>query len=135
TGVALGELLKRPLRQPFRFPGRRRWLEPLRGSCGEVAGVLVREQRAVEGAVEAQAAAAGDGLFRLTVRVVNHTPLETAVGTSRDAALLRSLVSAHTILGTRGGEFVSLLEPPEGWREAAAGCHNVGTWPLLVGEE
>jgi hypothetical protein len=134
TGVALRELLKRPLRQPFRFPGRR-WLEPLRGPTGEVVGALVREQQAVEGSVQAQAAVAGDGLFRLTVRVVNDTPHETAAGTSRDAALLRSLVSAHTILEVRRGEFVSLLEPPEPWSEAVAGCHNVGTWPVLVGEE
>src|SRR5206468_6556944 len=30
--------------------------------------------------------------------------------------------------------FVSLLDPPEPWRAAAAGCRNVGTWPVLVGE-
>jgi hydrogenase maturation protease len=35
----------------------------------------------------------------------------------------------------RGGAFVSLLDPPEPWGEAAAGCRNVGTWPVLVGEE
>ena len=27
------------------------------------------------------------------------------------------------------------MDPPEHWREAAAGCRNVGTWPVLVGEE
>src|SRR5262249_45077554 len=53
----------------------------------------------------------------------------------RDGALLRSLVSTHAILGVRFGEFVSLLDPPEPWREAAAACRNVGTWPVLVGEE
>jgi hydrogenase maturation protease len=72
------------------------------------------------------------------VRVVNHTPLDDAGGAggaSRDDALLRSLVSTHTILVVRGGEFISLLDPPEVWREAAAACRNVGTWPVLVGEE
>ena len=45
------------------------------------------------------------------------------------------MVSTHTILGTQGGQFVSLLDPPEDWRELAASCRNVGTWPVLVGEE
>ena len=48
---------------------------------------------------------------------------------------MRSLISTHTILGVRPGEFVSLLDPPEAFREAAAGCRNIGTWPALVGEE
>src|SRR5207248_1108733 len=56
-------------------------------------------------------------------------------GTSRDNALLRSLISTHTILGVHQGEFVSLLDPPDQWRDAAAGCRNVGTWPVLVGAE
>jgi hypothetical protein len=33
-------------------------------------------------------------------------------GTAREAILLDSLVSAHTILGAHKGEFLSLLEPP-----------------------
>jgi hydrogenase maturation protease len=45
------------------------------------------------------------------------------------------LVSTHTILGVAGGEFVSLLDPPAEWRAAAEACRNVGTWPVLVGEE
>src|SRR5262249_46652871 len=53
---------------------------------------------------------------------------------SRDAALLRSLIATHAILGVRQGEFVSLLDPPACWREAAAACRNLGTWPVLVGE-
>src|SRR5262249_30785809 len=31
--------------------------------------------------------------------------------------------------------FVSLLDPPASWRQAAAGCRNIGTWPVLVGEQ
>jgi hydrogenase maturation protease len=48
---------------------------------------------------------------------------------------MKSLLSTHTILTVRDGEFVSLLDPPEALRDAVAGCHNVGTWPVLVGEE
>ena len=46
-----------------------------------------------------------------------------------------SLVSAHTILTVEGGEFVSLLDPPENLKSVAAECQNIGTWPVLVGEE
>ena len=34
----------------------------------------------------------------------------------------------------RNGAFVSLTDPPEELKEAAAGCDNQGTWPVLVGE-
>jgi hydrogenase maturation protease len=54
---------------------------------------------------------------------------------SRDQALARSLVSAHTILEVRGGEFVSLVDPPEAYRSYAGACQNLGTWPVLVGEQ
>jgi hypothetical protein len=47
---------------------------------------------------------------------------------------LRTLVSTHILLGVHGGEFVSLLEPPDEWRESAAACRNVGVWPVLAGE-
>jgi hypothetical protein len=132
--VGLGALLHRPYSRAFAFPGRR-WLEPLPGPTGEVVGVLVREQHPLQGMVELAAVPAADGLYRVTVRVVNRTPAEDEGRGSRDSALLRALVSTHTILGVRDGEFVSLLDPPEPWREAAAACRNVGTWPVLVGAE
>ena len=34
----------------------------------------------------------------------------------------------------RGGEFISLLDPPEPLKDAAGRCRNVGTWPVLVGD-
>jgi hypothetical protein len=131
-GLTLGELLTGPRRQPFAFHGGR-WLEPLFGPAGDVAGVLQREQQALTGYVEAQAALVAEDLFRVTVRVVNQTPLLDAGRASRDDALLGTLVSAHTILGVQGGAFISLLDPPERWRPAAAACRNVGVWPVLVG--
>lgn len=109
-------------------------LEPLRDPTGAVVGVIVREQQAIEGAVELVAERAGDRLFKIMVRVLNLTPLELEDQKSRDKALMRSFASTHTILGVRAGQFVSLLDPPEQWREIAAGCRNVGGWPVLVGE-
>jgi hypothetical protein len=131
---ALGDLLGRPRCREFAF-GARRELEPVQGSNGEVAGVLVRRQQAVAGVVELAAESVADGLFRVTVRVRNLTPLGDTVRVNRDEVLLRSFVSTHTILGVREGEFVSLMDPPECWREAASRCGNLGTWPVLVGEE
>ncbi len=64
----------------------------------------------------------------------NDTPLADASRSDRDRALLHALVSTHAILGMRDGEFLSMIDPPEPWREHAAGCRNVGTWPVLVGE-
>ncbi len=128
--VVLGELMSCPSSRPFTFAGGRQE-ELVRDSSGKVAAVLVREQRAVEGVVEADAALVDPGLFRVRVRVVNRTPRPM----EGDEPLLRALVSAHTVLDVRGGEFVSLLDPPADCRGAAAACRNVGTWPVLVGAE
>jgi len=72
---------------------------------------------------------AGEGLIRVTVRVRNATDLEGEDSTRG------SMLSTHTILTVRGGKFVSLMDPPAEYREAAAACRNVGTWPVLVGED
>uniref|UniRef100_Q01S88 Uncharacterized protein n=1 Tax=Solibacter usitatus (strain Ellin6076) TaxID=234267 RepID=Q01S88_SOLUE len=69
-------------------------------------------------------------LFRVSVVVRNETAFE-----GNGDATASSMLSTHTILSVRGGEFWSLIDPPEAYREAAAGCHNLGTWPVLVGTE
>jgi|SRR5690606_6607569 len=75
--------------------------------------------------------APGAELVRLTVDVENLTPW---LGRERPEALRRTLVSTHTVAHARRGEFVSLLEPPPSLSQAAAACHNHGTWPVLVGK-
>jgi hydrogenase maturation protease len=132
--ATLRELSDRPRSVAFAFPSSRRW-ELVRRTAGEVAGALVREQKAVEGVMERGAIEVSEGLFRLTLRVVNRTAPAEAAHASRDEALLQSLISTHAILGVRDGEFVSLMDPPECWRQAAAECRNIGTWPVLVGVE
>jgi hydrogenase maturation protease len=132
--VTLGELAAHPRQRPFALPGGRR-VEPQREKGGEIVGALVREQRPVEGMIEAGAREVGEGLFRVALRVDNRTALADAGGLGRDEAQLYALVSTHALLGVSGGDFVSLLDPPERCREAAAGCRNVGTWPVLAGEE
>ena len=132
--INLKTLVARTQRQAFDFPPSSE-TEVLREADGSVAGALVRKQQALEGSVEVAAERLGEGLCKVSVRILNRTTLEDARAKSRDEALMRSLVSTHTIMGVRGGEFVSLLEPPEEFKEVAASCRNKGTWPVLVGEE
>jgi len=108
-------------------------VEPLRGPDGKIAGAVVRSQRAVAGTIELSAAPVAEGLFRATVRILNATQQAETRG-GREDALMVSLISTHAILSVRKGAFVSLLDPPEVWREAAAACRNLGLWPVLVGE-
>lgn len=131
----LSETLAAAQRVPFNFTSSRE-VEILRDKTSEqIVGVINRRQQAIEGAVEVAAERISDRLFKITVRILNLTPLEDAGQKSRDDALMRSLVSTHTILSVREGEFISLLDPPEAAREAAASCRNMGTYPVLVGEE
>jgi hydrogenase maturation protease len=76
-----------------------------------------------------------DRLFKITARITNTASMNPQDLKSRDGALMRSLVSTHTILGVHGGEFVSLLDPPDDLREPVSTCRNTGTYPVLVGDE
>jgi hypothetical protein len=88
----------------------------------------------IEGEIELGSTCLADGVFRIAVDIRNCVSAGGR-GWTREQALLHSMVSVHTILQVTGGEFVSLLDPPEALRDAAAACNNVGTWPVLVGEE
>ncbi len=78
---------------------------------------------------------ADEQLFKLSLRIQNTASLETATDLSRDQVLSRSLVSVHSILHASGGAFVSSFDPPDYLKPAAAGCHNIGAWPVLAGDE
>ena len=106
--------------------------EPLAEPTGEVVGALVRSWRPLHGAVEVGAEPLREGAYRVTVRITNTTPWG---GEDRESTLKQTFVSTHTTLEVEGGEFVSLMDPPEELREAAEGCENLKTWPVLVGEE
>ena len=80
----------------------------------------------IEGAIEVLSAAVSDRIFRFTVRILNLTK-----ETGDDCSML----SAHTMLGVHDGKFLSLLDPPEEYREAARACQNIATWPVLAGRE
>ncbi len=107
--ASLSSLEAQPQRQQFRFAG-------------------------VEGEAELESRQIGKGYFKITLFIRNLAgPLDAAA--NRDAVLLRSLVSVHSILHIAKGKFVSSIDPPEQFRTAVAECHNQGAWPVLAGEE
>jgi len=68
---------------------------------------------------------------RLQVRVQNRTAAEP-VPERREDALPTALVAAHVIMTATGGEFISMIDPPEWAKTAVAECENIGGWPVLA---
>jgi len=127
-------LARTPLSESFIFPAGKHF-EYLRDDSGLITGVIIREESALSGTVEVANERVGDSFFKVNVRIRNVTPFADAQQARREDALLSSLVSTHTVLGVQDGRFCSLLEPPDHLCEVAAGCQNIGTWPVLVGED
>jgi hypothetical protein len=124
--------------QEFRFDfSAAREVEPLRdpASGGRIAAVLIRTRHALTGAVRVSVQPLDAPLFRLRVELENLTSLPGARDKTRDQAMLDSFVSCHSIFRIEAADFVSLLDPPEAFQEAAAKCENIGNYPVLVGEE
>jgi hypothetical protein len=109
--------------------------EHLRDGSGIIAGVIVRVRELLCGEVEVMAERIEDSLFKVTVRIRNTTPFDVMSKANREEALLSSLVSTHTVLHAENGRFVSLTAPPDAMADSVASCRNVGTWPVLIGEE
>jgi hypothetical protein len=130
----LNALAAESLRWEFAFREKEE-TEQVRDLNGQLVGLIVRRQEAVQGKVEIGATCSADGIFKVRVRVENLTRLEEDAGFNREKAMARSLVSAHVLLGMEDGQFVSLLEPPDDFKDVAASCQNVGAWPVLVGNE
>jgi hypothetical protein len=127
----LSELLESPRRVEIDIPEGSRE-EPVAEPTGEVVGAVVRSWRSLSGAVEVGVEHLREGIFRVTVRITNTTPWG---GEDRESTLKQTFVSTHTALEVGRGEFVSLMDPPEGLQEAVRECKNLKTWPVLVGEE
>jgi len=134
TEFNLSALVAQPMQWPFRLSVKQE-REAVKDESGLVVGVIVRDKASVAGMIEFAAERIKEDVFRLTTRISNISRIEGLGTVSREEALARSLVSAHTILEVRDGEFVSLVDPPEKYREFAKSCQNVGTWPVLVGEK
>jgi hypothetical protein len=74
-------------------------------------------------------------LYKVRFVLENTTHIENVMKCSRNDALLQSLVSAHLLLAVHGGQFVSVLEPPEAFHQAVSECSNIGAFPVLVSED
>src|SRR6185312_7659301 len=92
-----------------------------------------REETFEPGAVRISAQRVERHCYRLAIDI--HNVARIPRDAPRERALAESMISVHTILVVHGGSFPSLLDPPEALREAAAECHNSGTWPVLAGDE
>ena len=130
----VSSLCAQPMQWPFRLSLELEQ-EVIRDEQSVIVGVVRREKSSIAGMVEVAARRLHDGVFKLTARIANVSRFAAAIPASREEALARSLVSAHTILEVRAGEFVSLVDPPEAQREFAHACQNIGAWPVLVGED
>lgn len=130
----LAELLGEPRASPFAFDGGSE-LEGLTDRDGHLRGALRRTRADLQGSVEACAAQVADGVYRLTVRIANLTPLANAASLTRDAASLHALVSCHSVLHVSGGAWISSMDPPPELAAEIAACRNAGAWPVLVGDE
>jgi hypothetical protein len=97
------------------------------------AGYAVRRREPLAGLVSVRAFPL-EGPWqavRLRVRVENRTAAEP-VPERREDALPTALVAAHVIMTATGGEFISMIDPPEWAKTAVAECENIGGWPVLA---
>jgi hypothetical protein len=131
--IDVPSLLARPVHKTFSF-AYQKTIEPLRSAGGAIVAILIRRQEAIEGAIDVSATRVGESLLRVSVRISNRTELASAATSSRDDALMRALVSTHTILHAENSQFVSLTDPPDQWSQQARECVNIGAWPVLVGK-
>jgi hypothetical protein len=118
------EFTARSVRSPRRIPihvRAGRAVEDLPGA----GDAIVRSWRGIVARLDVDARALGGGLVRVGVRVANATPWREG---SREAALERTLCSAHVVLQARGGRFLSATE------SESEGCRNEGLWPVLASE-
>ncbi len=134
TEFHLAALAVQSMQWPFRLSAKQE-REAIRNENGSIVGIIQRDKNGMSGTIEFAAERVAPGLFKLTVHISNASRFDGEAAVTRENALARALVSAHTILEVRGGEFVSLIGPPDEYRDFVAACHNVGTWPVLVGAE
>ena len=121
-------LARQRKRMEFNFPGQRT-LESIHNAYG-IIGVIVRRQEMLKGVVEVESVPLVNGLSRIRVRILNHSPWDPQQASD---VMMRTFASTHTILKTENGEFFSLMDPPPEFKHFASACRNIGTWPVLAG--
>ncbi len=119
---------------PFEFGySRRQWSLPVLAPSGTdvepVDGGRLVRTRATVCASLTIGVDPEDRLHRVTL-TLNNTG---ATAADKNDAIARSLIGTHVIAEAVGGEFVSLLEPPEHAAAAAARCRQHRCFPVLTG--
>ena len=122
--TTLTSILSGEARFPFQF--RSNW---------KLEGANVFRQEGIEGALQIHAEKLQDQIHKITLFILNETQTQTVEVHDRDEALMRSLVSTHSILTIQNGSFLSLLDPPAEFQAFAKNCNNIGNWPVLIGDE
>jgi hypothetical protein len=97
-------------------------------------GEISTHQERIDGLLEVSGESIEGGLHKLSVTVANAAAYRGPLSASRDEASMRALVATHAILHAPQGGFVSLVDPPPQFREAASACANKGVWPILAGD-
>ncbi len=96
-------------------------------------GRLVRTRASIHGqlTVGVEGVDSVCGLSRVTITVHNTVPGVKDAG--KDWAIAKSMIGTHVIAEAVGGEFISLLDPPERAAAAAADCRQHRCFPVLAG--
>jgi hypothetical protein len=93
-------------------------------------GRLVRTRESIRGELTVGVEHVDD-LNRVTVTVRNTAPSIDEAG--KDWAIAKSMIGTHVIAEVVGGEFISLLDPPDRAATAAADCRQHRCFPVLAG--
>jgi hypothetical protein len=96
-------------------------------------GRLVRSRQSICGelTVSTERNKSVGELSLVTVTVRNTAPSVEQAG--KDWAIATSMIGTHVIAEVVGGEFISLLDPPDRAAAAAAGCRQHRCFPVLAG--
>jgi hypothetical protein len=92
-------------------------------------GRLIRTRREVLGTLTVSVQR-DDGLAQITMTVRNNG----AAAADKDGAIATSMIGTHVMAEIGGGEFVSLLEPPDSAAAAVSRCHQHRCFPVLAGK-
>ena len=92
-------------------------------------GRLIRTRAAVTGVLDVTTGS-DDGLRRVSLSIRNTGPPVA----DKETAIATSMIGTHVIGEVVGGEFVSLLEPPESAGAAVGRCRQHRCFPVLAGK-
>lgn len=105
-------------------------VEVLKAEDGATIGHIARRRWPLAAHVSARITRLGTYL-RLEVGVEN---VHTEPSANKDESIRHSFIGTHLMIEAHGTDFVSLLEPPDGARDAVAQCAQRRCWPVLAGE-